>query len=82
VDLIFSIIQFLDAHRHTHALKTNAESLTTTYQGEFPNFIPTIVEKLIKQATESLLITCDFSCQGFFSAYELHVKYDSVIRNC
>jgi hypothetical protein len=55
------------------------EQLSTRQIGVFPNFLPKIVD-LLKPATESVVIFCDFPAYGEFSKFEAFREYAEVIE--
>jgi hypothetical protein len=78
--VVFAWFQYKDARTMTTQLTTIRDSMSTQYIGQFPDFVPKIIE-LIRSAKSDLLIVCDVPAYALFSDYKNFVRYRSAIED-
>lgn len=61
-------------------LKDIQESLSTRYLGEFPDFVPSVVD-LLKQAKGEIVILCDYPCYSYFSDHKNWIDYSRALAD-
>jgi hypothetical protein len=64
----------------TNELKRVERSLSTRHLGAIEDYLPRVVEEIIK-AEESISILCDFPAYGYFMDHDIHKEYRIAIMS-
>lgn len=72
-------LQARELKTQANTLEQTQRSLSTRYIGEFPDYIPEIVD-LIENARKEVLIFCDFPAYGHFSNHATWLNYRHAIE--
>src|SRR6266404_7069084 len=87
VALAFAWKQFRDAHIHTKSLSNLADklgkienALSTRSMGKYPEYVKPITS-LIKRATKSICILCDYPGYCSFSDHAEYERYRTALRD-
>jgi hypothetical protein len=79
IGLLFAILALVVGVYHLIEIRRASKALSTRYVGEFPHFLPEIVN-LISSARRHITIFCDFPGYGDFSAPAAALDYRHVIE--
>jgi hypothetical protein len=80
VAILFAVIQFFDSRHQLTELNQVAQSMSTSYVGEFPKNMDSIV-KLVGEATSKLDIMVDFPGYGHYSDPDRFKLYSRALQD-